>query len=419
MLWKPRKAPGLRLPAQAVERLRAPATAAVEAGDVPGVITLVWQGGQILDLHTAGAADITTGRPMERSVIFPIASMSKPVTVAAGLRLLEQGKVRLEDPITKWAPEFADMRVLKQPDGPLDDTYPAPRAITVEDLMTHRSGLTYGFTSRGPVAAELLRTFGYGLDSPMPPEDWMKALAALPLACAPGERFEYGHSIDVLGFILGRAAGCSVQEVMRRELFEPLGMADSGFWIPPDKRDRFVANTMSTAMGEFTATPISSFTSPQPGAYASGGQGLVSTADDYLALARMLVRGGETDRGRLLKRDTVRLMITNRLTPAQRQLPFMGVPFFSSLGFGLGVSVVMDAGKHAAMGAGAEGAFGWPGLFGGWWQADPANDVVLIWLQCCTPGPPQADAPPSMPPRMPGARAMVEFQRAAYAAVNG
>ena len=418
MFWKRRTAAN-PLTAAALDRLHAPATAAVETGDVPGVITVVWKGGEVLDLHATGVADITTGRPMQRSVIFPIASMSKPVTVAVGLRLLEKGKLRLQDPITKWAPEFADMRVLKRPDGPLDDTYPAPRTITIEDLMTHRSGLTYGFTSRGPLAAELLRTFGYGLDSPMTPDAWMKALAALPLACAPGERFEYGHSIDVLGFILGRAAGCSTQAVMRRELFEPLGMADTGFWVTPDKRDRFVANTMSTAMGEFTPTPLSWFTTPEPGAYASGGQGIVSTADDYLALARMLVRGGRTDRGRLLKQDTVRLMTSNRLTPAQRQLPFMGMPFFANVGFGLGVSVVMDAEKHAAMGAGGVGAFGWPGLFGGWWQADPANDVVLIWLQCCTPGPPQLDSPPGMPPRMPGARAMVEFQRAAYAVMSG
>ena len=413
MLFKPSKAAGLS--AQALQRLHAPANAAVETGDVPGVIALAWKSGQILDLHAVGVADVSSRRPMERSTIFPIASMSKPVTVTAALRLMEQGRLRLEDPITDWAPEFADMRVLTRSDGPLDETYPAPRAITIEDLMTHRSGLSYGFTARGPLGAELLKTFGYGLDSPMTPDAWMQALAALPLACAPGERFEYGHSIDLLGFILGRAAGCSVQEVMRRELFEPLGMTDTGFWVLSEKRGRFVTNAMSTSVGEFTPTPIAWFTTPEPGVYASGGQGLVSTADDFLAFARMLVRGGQTDRGPLLKRDTVRLMTTNRLTQDQRQAGFMGMPFFTSLGFGLGVSVVMDAHKHAAMGAGGVGAFGWPGLFGGWWQADPANDMVLIWLQCCMPPPPQ----PGSMPRMPGARAMVEFQRAAYAVVNG
>jgi CubicO group peptidase (beta-lactamase class C family) len=394
-----------------LERLHAPAIAAVETREVPGVVTLVWQSGLVLDLHAAGVADVENRRPMERSAIFPIASMTKPVTVAAALRLLEQGRLRLEDPITRWAPEFADMRVLRRADGRLDDTYPAPRAITIEDLMTHRSGLTYGFTSHGPLAAELLKTLGFGIGSEMDPDSWMKALAALPLACAPGERFEYGHSIDVLGFILGRAAGCSLQEVMRRELFEPLGMVDTGFWVAPEKRNRLVTNTLSKSVGDFEPAPVSWFTTPEPGAYASGGQGLASTAEDFLAFARMLVRGGDTAGGRLLNSETVRLMTTNRLTPAQRQLPFMGMPLFAARGFGLGVSVVMDACKHAAVGAGSAGAFGWPGAFGGWWQADPANDLVLIWLQACLPGPPQGGAPP---PRMPGARAALQFQQAAY-----
>ena len=397
-----------------LDQMRAAADAAIDTGDIPGVVTLIWQGGEILDRHAAGVADVASGRPMESSAIFPIASMSKPVTVAAGLRLMEQGKLRLDDPITKWAPEFADMRVLRRPDSPLDDTYPAARAITIEDLMTHRSGLTYGFTSQGPLAAELLTTFGFGIQSAMDPDAWMRALAALPLACAPGERFEYGHSIDVLGFIIGRAAGCSFQEAMRGLLFEPLGMADTGFWVPPGKQERFVTNTTSPAIGEFTSDPITWFTTPDPGAYASGGQGLVSTASDYLAFATMLVRGGEAGRGRLLDAGTVRLMAANRLTPAQRQRPFMGMPLFASRGFGLGMSVVMDPQAHSAMGAGEAGAFGWPGAFGGWWQGDPAKDAVLIWLQACLPLPPRE----GVAPRMPGMAAALTFQKAAYQALG-
>jgi CubicO group peptidase (beta-lactamase class C family) len=402
------KTAGGALSAEALEHLRAPARVAVETGDVPGVVALVWKGGGILDVHATGVADVATGRPMEREAIFPIASMSKPVTVAAALRLLEKGKLRLEDPISRWAPEFADMRVLKRPDGPLEETSPAPRAITIEDLMTHRSGLTYGFTSRGPLAAELLRLFGFGLHSPLDPDAWMKALAALPLACAPGERFEYGHSIDVLGFVLARAAGSSLQEVMRRELFEPLGMADTGFWVPPQKRDRFVVNTHSPAPGEFESAPISGFVEPEPPAYASGGQGLVSSVDDYLSFARMLLDEGMGYHGRVLKPETVRLMTTNRLTPAQRQASLMGMPIFATSGLGLGVSVAMEASDVAGV-----GAFGWPGAFGGWCQIDPANDMVLIWLQACLPPPPQ----PGVPPRMPGGRAVLDFQRAAHAAV--
>jgi CubicO group peptidase (beta-lactamase class C family) len=386
----------------------------VETGDVPGVVALIWQGGRVLDLHAEGVADVSSRRSMTPDAIFPIASMSKPVTVAAALRLMEQGKLSLEDPIARWAPEISDMRVLKRPDGPLDDTYPAPRPITVEDLMTHRSGLTYGFTSQGPLAAELLKTFGWGIASAMGPDAWMQALAALPLACAPGERFEYGHSIDVLGFILARAAGRSLQEVMQRELFEPLGMADTGFWVPPETRGRLVVNCTSPQPGQFISNPIDSVTAHEPPAYASGGQGLISTAEDYLAFASMLVRGGETPRGRLLKTETVQLMTANRLTPAQRQAPFMGMPLFAARGFGLGMSVVMDAQANAYMGAGEVGAFGWPGAFGGWWQGDPAREAVLIWLQDCLPPAPT----PGQPPRMPGMMAQIAFQKAAYQALD-
>ena len=389
-----------------LEPLRAPAREAVESGDIPGVVTLLWQAGKILDVYATGSADVVSGRPMTTDAIFPIASMSKPLTVAAALRLLEQGKLELEDPITRWAPEFADMRVLRRADGPLEDSYSAPRAITVEDLMTHRSGLTYGFTSRGPLADELMKAFGFGIDSPLDPDAWMEAMAALPLARAPGERFEYGHSIDVLGFVAARAASCSLQDLMRRELFEPLGMTDTGFWVPPEKHERLVVNVGSPAPHEFVPNPIRSLTAPALGAYASGGQGLVSTAADYLAFARMLVNGGEG----VLKPETVRLMTSNRLTPAQRQLPFMGFPYFASRGFGLGMSVVMDAPAHLVMGAGEVGAFSWPGAFGGWWQGDPALDAVLIWLQDCLPPPPKE----GVPPRMPGMAAVTAFQKAAY-----
>jgi CubicO group peptidase (beta-lactamase class C family) len=396
----------------ALKQVRAAADAAVETGDVPGVVILVWQNGRILDLHASGVADVASDRPMTPDAIFPIASMSKPVTVAVALRLMEQGKLALEDPITRWAPEFADMRVLKRPDGPLDDTYPAPRDITVEDLMTHRSGLTYGFTSRGPLAGELLKAMGFGIDSAMDPDSWMRALAALPLACAPGERFEYGHSIDVLGFVAARAAGCSFQDLMSRELFEPLGMADTGFWVPPEKRCRWVVNTTSPIAGEFASAPIGSYTMQEPATYASGGQGLVSTAQDYLAFARMLVRGGAADSGRLLKAETVQLMTTNRLTALQRQGLFMGMPMFASRGFGLGGYVVTDA-QAQVMGAGEVGAYGWPGAYGGFWQADPARQAVLIWLQDCLPPPPRQ----GVLPRMPGMASVVAFQKAAYQAL--
>ena len=403
-----------RFSANALESFRAPAVRAVAAGDVPGVVSLVWRKGEVAEVNTIGLRDVQHKLPMERTTIFGVASMSKPVTVVVALMLAEQGKIKLEDPITKWAPEFADMRVLRRADGPLDDTYPAPRLITIEDLMTHRSGLSYAFIAAGPLAGALAERVGFGIDSPLTPDQWLKALATLPLAYAPGERFNYGHSIDVLGFILGRAAGTTTRQVFQEHLFGPLGMADTDFWIPLEKRDRMAVVYNSPGPGNFTTVSMPSFTGPTPMAYTSGGQGLVTTAEDYLTFARMLLHKGAVNGVRLLKPETVKLMTTNRLTPSQRAIPVMGTPMFAGQGFGLGVSVITEPEKHAWMGYGRAGAFGWPGAFGGWWQADPAEDMVLLWLQEVLPAAPT----PNALPRMPGAAATLEFQKAVYAALN-
>ena len=402
--------------ADGLKAIKSPAREAIASRDVPGVITMVWRKGRMVEVQTAGLRDIARELPMSRDAIFGIASMSKPVTVAAALTLVDQGAIRLEDPITKWAPEFADMRVLRRPDGPLDDTYPAPRAITIEDLMTHRSGLSYGFLTPGPLGVALMQKVGMGMESPMSPDAWMKTLAALPLAYAPGERFNYGHSIDVLGFVIGRAAGTSLRQVMREQLFEPLRMADTDFWIPPDKRERAAMVYSSPAVGTFNPITIDSWFGAAPAAYTSGGQGLVSTADDYMTFARMLVRRGEADGRRILKPQTVRLMTTDHTLPAQRIFG-LSAPDWRSYGFGLGVQVITDPAANA-FGAGRAGAFGWGGAFGGWWQGDPAEDMALLWLQHTLPAPPgPGGLAAGAMPRIPGAMATVAFQKAVYAAL--
>jgi CubicO group peptidase (beta-lactamase class C family) len=371
-------------------RIAAPAEQAVGSGDIPGVVCLVWRRGELLHVDSVGLRDIETRLPVERNTIFRIASMSKPVTTAAAMILRERGVWRLEDPIAKWAPEFAAMRVLRRADGPLQDTYPAPRAITVEDLMTHRSGLAYSFTARGPLAQALKQRFGFEFDSARTPDEWMQTLASLPLSYAPGERFNYSHSTDLLGVIIGRATGLGTRAAMQQLLFDPLGMSDTDFWIPPEKRDRAAVLYRSSAPGNFSAVELPGFMEQTPPSFSAGGQGLVSTADDYLAFARMLLQGGELGGTRVLSEESIRLMTTNRLTSAQRRNLQFGIPFFMGQGFGLGLSVIDDAKRNAWMGAGRPGAFGWPGLFGGWWQADPARQSVMIWLQQTLP--PQAIA---------------------------
>ncbi len=373
------------LHAENVARIIVPARKSVATADIPGVVCLVWRRGELLAVEAAGLRDIEARLPMERSSIFRIASMSKPITTVAALILMERGVIRLEDPITQWAPEFADMRVLRSADGPLTDTYPAPRSITTEDLMTHRSGLSYSFTATGPLAAAMGERFGLETDATYTPDAWMKMLASFPLSFAPGERFRYGYSTDVLGYLVARAMGVPLRQAMQTLVFDPLGMTDTDFWIPPQKRHRAAILYRSAAPGQFTRVDLPGFMDDTPPQHTAGGYGLVSTVDDYLNFARMLLQGGEFNGKRILKQETIRLMTTNRLTPAQRKYPQFGLPFFMGQGFGLGVSVIDNPKKHGWMGTGNRGSFGWPGLFGGWWQVDPKEQMVMLWLQQTLP----------------------------------
>lgn len=348
---------------------------AVDAGLLSGAVTCVWHRGEVLQVNEIGCRDVEAGLPMQRDTIFRIASMTKPVTVAAAMALVEEGRLALSDPITRWIPEMAGMRVLADPTGPLDQTVPATRAITVDDLMTHRAGLAYGFSVTGPIAR------AYAQVSLRQDQDhWLAEVAALPLVHQPGERLTYGHSTEVLGILVARIEGTPLHRVLRDRIFEPLGMADTGFFIDADKRSR--AATMyrldpQSGLQHDAMGPIP-VTEPR---FCQGGGGLVSTADDYLRFARMLLGGGEVDGVRVLSHESVAAMRTNRLTEEQRGHPFLGMPFWIGRGFGLNLSVVTDPDKSARLfGPGGTGTFSWPGAYGTWWQADPSRDLILIYL---------------------------------------
>jgi len=331
--------------------------------------------------------------------------------------LMEEGKLKLDDPITKWAPEFANMQVLKDAQGPVEDTYPSPRDITVEDLMTHRSGLAYGFTSIGPIAHAHQKALGDVLNSDTPPDVWMKALGSLPLSYPPGERFHYSHATDVLGFLVGRIEGKPFREVLSERIFGPLGMVDTDFWIPPEKQAR--AAVVYKLKDANNLEPVVFRAYEQPPAFTGGGGGLASTADDYLKFARMLMGGGEVDGVRLLKPETVALMTTNRLTDAQREITFMGLPFWAGQGFGLGLSVITDIDKQSWMGAGTNGAFSWPGAFGTWWRADPAENMIMIYMiQNSMELGPEAASQLATGQRMAAMAALPTFQNLTYAALG-
>lgn len=351
----------------------------VDQQALAGVVSLIWRRGEVVQVDTVGHRDIAAGLPMERDTLFRIASMTKPVTTLAALMLVEEGKLKLDDPVTKWLPELKDMKVLQDATGPLDAVVPAVRDITVEDLMTHRSGLAYGFTSMGPIAHAHEEKLGSALGNPYTPDEWMTRLGALPLSYQPGERFHYSHATDVLGFLVARVEGKSIGQVLKERIFDPLGMKDTGFWTPHDKRSR-LAKLYRAPAGDGPLEDVSWSDPETPSAFEGGGGGLVSTADDYLKFARLMLGRGEVDGVRLAKPETIDQMTSNRLTEEQRAHTFLGMPFWLSQGFGLGTSMIMDAEKHQWMGAGGEGAFGWPGAFGTWWQADPANDLILIYL---------------------------------------
>lgn len=360
----------------------------VDAGKLAGAATLVWRDGKVVDTTCVGWSDVEAGLPIVRDTIFRIASMSKPVTSVAALQMVEEGRFALDDPIARWAPEFAHMRVLTAPDGPFDQTVPAERQITFKDLLTHRAGLTYGDFRAGPIATAYADTLGGDIDSDVAPDDWIKGLAGLPLIDQPGAGFHYGHSSDLLGFLMARIEDAPLGDVLQRRLFGPLGMKDTGFIVPAGKRGRRAAMYGFDETGRQTkrltvsggATVVER---PDDMAYVSGGQGLWSTLDDYLAFARLFVGRGAVDGVRILQPQTLALMTANHLTPDQRiKSEMFGMPLFAAgHGYGLGVAVVMEPDKAApTLCGGGAGAVGWPGAFGGWWQADPNDNSVAIFL---------------------------------------
>ena len=348
---------------------------AIDAGLLAGAVTLVWQAGTVLQVNTPGNRDVEARLPMQRDTIFRIASMTKPVTVAAAMALAEEGKLALADPVTTWLPELSDLRVLREPRGPLEATEPARRPITFDDLMTHRSGLAYVFSVLGPLAS------AYGKLSLRQDEDrWLGEVAKLPLAHQPGERLTYSHATDVLGIALSRIEGKPLAQVLAEKVFEPLGMTDTGFSVDAAGRRRTATMYQLTSDNTLTHDVMGPPPITDP-PFCPGGSGLFTTADDYLRFARMLLGGGTVDAVRVLSEESVRLMRTDRLTPEQKQHPFLGAPFWVGRGFGLNLSVVTDPVKSRQLfGPGGLGTFSWPGAYGTWWQADPSADLILIYL---------------------------------------
>ncbi|MCM2998743.1 beta-lactamase family protein [Paenibacillus cellulositrophicus] len=359
----------------------------VESGKIPGLVALVSRNGET-HVEAIGTMRHDVGAPMRRDTIFRMASTSKPVTMAAAMVLLDECRLRLDDVVDPWLPELADRRVLKRADGPLDDTVPARRPITVRDILTSTIGLGMDMTSLGTPIMNSIFEQGLTPDLPEPmpePDEWMRRLGALPLMHQPGERWQYHISNDLLGVLVARVTGQSFETFLRERIFDPLGMKDTGFHVPADKIDRlpplYAPNPQT---GEFTVwDEADGGRYSQPPAFQGGGGGLCSTVEDYHAYFQMLLNQGMHGNQRILSRPAVELMTTNRLTPEQQAARHamatnnVHVSFGQGQhgGWGFGMAVRTYRGDYAPI-----GQFGWDGGSGTTTYADPHNQLTGILL---------------------------------------
>ncbi len=364
------------LSAPRVERLTSFMRNSVAREQIAGAVVVIARGGKIAVLEPVGWMDVEKRIPMRKDTIFRMASMTKAVTSVAAVMLMEEGRLRLADPVSRFLPAFKATTVLVP--GPLGSgrygTVPARREITVRDLLTHTAGISYG---DGPADAAYKAAGLYGwylADKSEPIGPLMERLATLPFAAQPGERFVYGYSTDVLGAVVEKASGLALDEFFHTRIFEPLKMADSGFFLPREKRDRLAtvyplgpdgkiarAPEPRTGQGEFVEGPRACF---------GGGAGLLSTAGDYTRLLQMLLNGGELDGVRLLGPKSVEMMTSNQVGKLYRE--------DGSLGFGLGFETTEDVG--AAGRPDSRGAYGWGSAYYSKYWVDPSERLVAVFL---------------------------------------
>ena len=359
----------MALTSEGLARLRATAQQHVGDERVPGLVSLVASGDQV---HVDALGSLAVGgAPVARDSIFRIASTTKPITAAATLAVVAEGLVGLDEPVDRLLPELAARRVLRRMDGPLDDTVPAARAITTRDLLTFTFGfgmVMEMFTSptTWPVveAAEALRLATIGPPNPdvqPDPDTWIANLGSLPLLAQPGERWLYNTGAQVLGVLLARAVGEPFADLLRTRVLEPLGMRDTAFWTTQPER---LATAYRPTPDGLVAWDPPHGTWSRPPAFGDGAAGLVSTVDDLLAFARMLLGGGSP----VLSADAVRAMTTDQLTPAQKAYGGLGPDFFKGRSWAFSQQV-LDS-----------GAYGWDGGFGSSWLVDPRHDLTIIVL---------------------------------------
>lgn len=358
----------------------------LDDGKIAGAMTLVARGGKVAHLTPLGLMDRERGKPMRHDTIFRIYSMTKPITSVAFMMLFERGVFQLADPVHVWIPEFETLRVNQYGRYPNFTTEPTRRPMTIRDLMTHMSGLTYGFMERTNVDSAY-RHLGIGSGKDTLAETVQK-LARVPLEFSPGTRWNYSVATDVVGHLIELMSGDPLDEYFRKNIFEPLRMTDTAFRVPEGKVERFAANYTRSADKQLVL-----FDDPAGSAYAgavkyfSGGAGLVSTISDYFRFTEMLRLGGELDGARILGPRTLKYMTQNHL-PGGRDLASLALGSFSEtryegVGFGLGFSVSLDPVR--AQVPSSSGEYGWGGMASTAFWIDPVLDLTVIFMTQLVP----------------------------------
>ncbi|MER6683985.1 serine hydrolase domain-containing protein [Streptomyces olivaceoviridis] len=346
----------------------------VDEGTVPGAVGLVAHGDAV-EVVTAGSLDTGGTAPMARDSLFRVASLTKPVTAAAVLMLVEEGRLALDAPVERWLPELAKPNVVRTPDAPVEDVVPAARPITVEDLLSSRTGWGFPDDFSLPAVRALftVQKDGRALQDWPDADTWLALLARVPMLHHPGDAWLYGTSSDLQGILVARASGRTLPDFLAERVFEPLGMKDTAFEVPEAKRHRFTSSYTPSPDGtpEPADTPDGLW-SRRP-RFHSGGGGLVSTADDWLAFARMLLNGGEAGGRRLLTRTSVGRMTTNHLTAEQRARATL---FLEGQGWGYGGQVDVTPADPWNV----PGRYGWVGGTGTTAHIVPATGTVAILL---------------------------------------
>lgn len=346
----------------------------VDQGKLPGLITMIARHGKVVHFEKYGAMDVN--KPMQFDTIFRIASMTKPITSVAIMMLYEEGKFLLNDPVSKFIPDFEDVKVFSHIDQNGLQLVEQQNPITIQNLLTHTSGLTYGFFGNTPVDSMYREAALFNGTL----EEMVQKVTKLPLLYQPGTKWNYGVSTDVLGYLIEVLSGKPFNEFLQQRIFKPLGMKDTDFYVPQGKINRFAALYKLTNDGTVQVSD-----KPETGSFlkyptlCSGGGGLVSTASDYMRFAQMLLNKGEIEGIRLLGRKTVEFMTRNQL--ANELLPIH--PGLLGQGFGLGFAVLVSIPQSFSIGS--EGEFEWRGIYNTFFWVDPNEDMILVLMTQFSP----------------------------------